>query len=179
VYEALGVSRQLPVPRWSGVIVEPRVDRVLAKFGLDLAELLQPEGAAEARLIRDQLPDDVTGPIARLRDAIEAEYAALATGAAGVDPTLEKSVLGSRGQALRGLEDVEKKVLQHLKRRRETELTQLARARTAVRPGGQPQERVVTIASYLARLGPSVLDAVLTEIAAWYARALEAPVRAS
>ncbi|MFL5522254.1 MAG: bacillithiol biosynthesis cysteine-adding enzyme BshC [Gemmatimonadales bacterium] len=179
VYEALGVARQLPVPRWSGLIVEPRVDRVLAKFGIELDELLEAEGVAEARIVRDQLPEDVTGPIARLRDAIEREYAALANGAASVDPTLEKSVLGSRGQALHGLQDVEKKVVQHLKRRRETELAQVARARAAVRPGGRPQERVITVGSFLARLGPGLLDALLAEIGAWYARTLEAPVRAS
>jgi bacillithiol biosynthesis cysteine-adding enzyme BshC len=179
VYEALGVSRQLPVPRWSGVIVEPRVDRVLAKFGIELPELLEAEGVAEARIVRDQLPEDVTGPLARLREAIEREYSALARGAASVDPTLEKSVLGSRGNALHGLQDVEKKVMQHLKRRRETELAQVSRARTAVRPGGRPQERVVTIGSFLARLGPGLLDALLVEIGAWYAQALEAPVRVS
>jgi bacillithiol biosynthesis cysteine-adding enzyme BshC len=179
VYEALGVSRQLPVPRWSGLIVEPRVDRVLGKFGIELTELLDAEGAAEARIVRDQLPEEVTGPIARLREAIEREYTALAGGAASVDPTLEKSVLGSRGQALHGLQDVEKKVMQHLKRRRETELAQVSRARVAVRPGGRPQERVVTIGSFLARLGPGLLDALLVEMSAWYARALEAPVRVS
>jgi bacillithiol biosynthesis cysteine-adding enzyme BshC len=179
VYEALGVGRQLPVPRWSGLIVEPRVDRVLGKFGIALEELLGAEGVAEARLVRDQLPAEVTRPLARLREVIEAEYEALATGAAGVDPTLEKSVLGSRGSALHGLQEVEKKVLQHLKRRRETELGQLARARVAVRPGGRPQERVLTIGSLLARLGPGLLDELLVEIAAWYARTLEAPVRGS
>ena len=77
------------------------------------------------------------------------------------------------------MQDVEKKVLQHLKRRRETELAQVTRARLAVRPGGRPQERVLTIGSFLARLGPGVLDALLVEIAAWYARTLEAPVRGS
>jgi bacillithiol biosynthesis cysteine-adding enzyme BshC len=179
VYEALGVGRQLPVPRWSGLIVEPRVDRVLGKFGIALEELLGAEGVAEARLVRDQLPVEVTRPLARLREVIEAEYEALAVGAAGVDPTLEKSVLGSRGHALHGLQEVEKKVLQHLKRRRETELGQLTRARLAVRPGGRPQERVLTIGSFLARLGPPLLDALLVEIAAWYARTLEAPARGS
>jgi len=152
---------------------------VLAKFGIELDELLEAEGVAEARIVRDQLPEDVTGPIARLRDAIERDYTALANGAASVDPTLEKSVLGSRGQALHGLQDVEKKVVQHLKRRRETELAQVARARAAVRPGGRPQERVITVGSFLARLGPGLLDALLAEIGAWYARTLEAPVRVS
>ena len=31
LYQALGVPRQRPVPRWSGLVVEPRVDRTLGK----------------------------------------------------------------------------------------------------------------------------------------------------
>ena len=42
VYERLGVPRQLPMPRWSGLLVEPRVDRVLEKFGIE------PRGPARA-----------------------------------------------------------------------------------------------------------------------------------
>jgi len=34
VYDRLEIPRQRPLPRWSGVMVEPRVDRVLDKFGV-------------------------------------------------------------------------------------------------------------------------------------------------
>ncbi|HEX5633633.1 MAG TPA: bacillithiol biosynthesis BshC, partial [Gemmatimonadales bacterium] len=146
----------------------------LAKFGLALEDLLV-DGAAERRIVRDQLPADVTGPLARLRASLEQDYEALAAGAAAVDPTLEKSVQGARGQALKGLDDTERKIVANLKRRRETELAQVGRIRAAVRPDGKPQERVLTAASLLARLGPAMLDAVLAEVEAWYAVALEAP----
>jgi uncharacterized protein YllA (UPF0747 family) len=43
------VERQLPMPRWSGVMVEPKVDRALEKFGVTLDELLGPPGVPEAR----------------------------------------------------------------------------------------------------------------------------------
>jgi bacillithiol biosynthesis cysteine-adding enzyme BshC len=178
VYEALGVPRQRPVPRWSGFVVEPRVDRVLAKFDLALDDLLE-EGAAERRIVRDQLPDEVTAPLGRLRSTLERDYESLAAAAAAIDPTLEKSVQGTRTQALKGLEDAEKKIVANLKRRRETELVQVARARAAVRPDGKPQERVLTVASLLARLGPSLLDAVAAEIEGWYGAALEAPTAVS
>ncbi|MCU0621217.1 MAG: bacillithiol biosynthesis cysteine-adding enzyme BshC [Gemmatimonadales bacterium] len=175
VYEALDVRRQLPVPRWSGIIVEPRVDRVLGKFGLALDDLLAAEGVAEGRLIRDQLPAEVTGPTERLRQALEREYSALASGAAGIDPTLERAVLGVRGQAQHALDEMERKVMQHLKRRRETEMGQLARMRAAVRPLGRPQERVYTVAPFLARLGPGLIDELLSAISAWYGSALVGP----
>jgi uncharacterized protein YllA (UPF0747 family) len=61
----------------------------------------------------------------------------------------------------------------HLKRRQETELGQLARARTAVVPNGKPQERVLTVAPFLARYGPGLLTELTDTFEAWYHGALE------
>ena len=72
-----------------------------------------------------------------------------------------------------GTQDIEKKLVQHLKRRQETELGQIARARTAVLPGGKPQERVLTVAPFLARYGAGLLAELTDAIAAWYRRGLE------
>ena len=74
-----------------------------------------------------------------------------------------------------GTQDIEKKLVQHLKRRQETELGQLARARTAVMPDGKPQERVLTVAPFLARYGPGLLAELADAFEAWYRDALEGP----
>jgi len=173
VYRRLGVERQLPMPRWSGVLVEPKVDRALEKFGAGLDELLGPPGALEARLVRSQLPPAVTGALGALRAAIERDYDVIASGAVEIDPTLARPVEGARNQALGGTQDIEKKLIQHLKRRQETELGQIGRARTAVQPGGKPQERVLTIAPFLAREGPRLVEELVATIERWYADALE------
>ena len=96
-----------------------------------------------------------------------------------VDPTLERPIQGARQQALSGTHEVERKLVQHLKRRQETEFSQLARARTAVLPGGKPQERVLTIAPFLARHGPDLLGALSGAIEQWYAGGLEGPTQPS
>jgi bacillithiol biosynthesis cysteine-adding enzyme BshC len=173
VYARLGVSRQRPLPRWSGVLVEPRVTRVLEKFGVSLEELMQPPGPLEARLVRAQLPVDALEALAALRAAIETQYDTVARRALEIDPTLAKPVQGIRHQALAGTHEVEKKLVQHLKKREETELAQLGRARTAVWPQGKPQERLLTLAPFLARHGPALLTDLLGAIRAWYADALE------
>ncbi len=173
LYEQLEVLRQEPVARWSGVLVEPRVDRVLAKFGMTVEELLSAPGAAEAKVVRDALSADLARALERVRQTIDREYKIILDGAMAIDPTLERPVLGAHHGAVTGLGEVERKLLQHLKRRREVELQQLARARTAVAPEGKPQERTLTIAPYLARYGRSVLDDVFASAHGWYARALE------
>lgn len=172
-YAHLGVTPQLPVPRWSGLLVEPRVDRVLAKFGAPLEELLAPGARLESRVAREHLPPRAIETLGALRTSIDLHYGELETVATDVDPTLLRPIQGLKGRALQGVEKAEKKLVQHLKRRHETETTQIARARTAVLPGGRPQERMLTVAPFLARYGSGILPALLDVMIAWYSSALE------
>ncbi|MGH7527859.1 MAG: bacillithiol biosynthesis protein BshC, partial [Gemmatimonadales bacterium] len=173
LYQRLEVPRQQPLPRWSGVLVEPRVDRVLDKFQIPLPELLEPAGALEARLVRSQLPPEAVTALTALRAALETGYATLARSAEEVDPTLVRPIQGAGHQALAGTQETEKKLVHHLKRRQETELSQIARARAAVLPNNKPQERVLTVAPFLARYGPDLVRDLTAEIERWYDGALE------
>jgi bacillithiol synthase len=175
IYQHLDVHRQKPLPRWSGVLVESRVDRVLDKFGITLDDLAAPAGSLESRLVRAQLPPEANNALGSLREALEAGYRRLHDIAVEIDPTLDRSIQGVQQQALSGTHDVERKLVQHLKKRQETELSQLGRARTAVLPAGKPQERVLTLAPFLARYGPGLLRSLSDEIARWYADGLEGP----
>ncbi len=177
VYERLGVFRQRPVPRWSGLLVEPRVERILEKFGATLAELLAEGGVLESRLARRALPAGTDAAFAALRAGIEQGYAPVIQAADTVDPTLERPAAAARGQALHAVERLAKKLLQHARKRESVELGQVARARLSVRPLGKPQERVLSMAGFLARYGAGVVDSFAGHIASWYARALEAGSR--
>ena len=179
IYQRMRIPRQPALPRWSGLLIEPKVERVLQKFNLDISDLLEPSGTLEARLIRSQLPDEAVRALATLRAAIEAGYEVLGKSAAEIDPTLARPVQGTKHQALAGLQDMEKKLVQHLKRRQEIELGQIAKARTLVLPDNKPQERVLTIAPFLARYGPSLISDLSEAIEAWYASALEGALHPS
>jgi bacillithiol biosynthesis cysteine-adding enzyme BshC len=179
VYERMRIPRQLALPRWSGILVEPRVDRVLQKFDIELDDLLEPAGALEARLVRSRLPEESVRTIEKLRAAIESGYDLLGTSAAEIDPTLARPVQGAKHQALSGVHDIERKLLQHLKRRQEIELNQIAKARAMVLPDNKPQERVLTVAPFLARYGPTLLVELSEVIEAWYASALEGALNPS
>ena len=169
LYEALDgrIERQTPVPRWSGVIVEARVEKLMERHGLGLEALDGRPGELEARLVRESLPPDAESSFAGLRREIEARYARLAEVVAHVDPTLERSVQSARNAALAGTQEIEKKLVASLKRENETLIRRIVRARAAVYPRGQPQERVLTLASFLIRYGPGLLDALEREVARW------------
>jgi uncharacterized protein YllA (UPF0747 family) len=177
IYQRLGVVPQLPMPRWSGVLVEQRVDRTLQKFGATLEELMVPGQALENRVVLSQLPEESRAALATLRAALDRGYEALAGSARAIDPTIEKTIVNLHHQAQGGTQEAERRLVSHLKKRSDTELSQIARARNAVLPNGKPQERVYTAAPFLAREGPALLEHVLQAARGWYTAGLEAAIR--
>jgi bacillithiol synthase len=173
LFEAFGIHAQLPLPRWSGMIVDPRVDRVLEKFGAGLEELLAPSQQLENRVVREQLPAEATDAIGRLRERLLADYEVLARVAIEIDPTIERSIRNLAGQAQNGVADAEKRLVAHLKKRQATETAQIARARETLLPGGTPQERVLTVAPWLARQGSGLFGEAERVISDWYRASLE------
>ena len=167
IFEQLGVTAPAPVPRWSGMIIEARIEKVLERHKLTPADFLGQAGVLEARLVRAGLPAELTTALAALRAQIEQRYAELGTTIAAIDPTLERTVQSARNQALAGTHDIEKKVVSSLKRADETLTGQIARARAALAPNGEPQERVLTAATFLARYGRGVLEEIDAEVARW------------
>jgi bacillithiol synthase len=168
LYETLAVTRQVPVPRWSGVLVEARVDKLMERRGLGLADFDGKPGELEARLVRQDLPSDAVAQLAALRGGLEQHYASLLATVARIDPTLERTVESARNTALAGAQTIEKKLIASVKRLDgETLVRQISRARAAVYPDGQPQERVLTLASFLVRYGPGLVDALAEEVARW------------
>lgn len=167
LYDALGVTRPAALPRWSGVLVEARVEKVMARYGLGLEAFDGKPGELEARLVRETLAPEAVETFAGLRRELTERYERLEQTVAAIDPTLERTVQAARNAALAGTQEVEKKLVASLKRENETLLRQIARARVAVYPAGEPQERVLTLASFLIRYGPDLVQALDREVARW------------
>jgi uncharacterized protein YllA (UPF0747 family) len=169
LFAALGVTPQAHVPRWSGVLVEVRIDKVLTKHGLTLADFNGQPGALENRIAKADLPPDLAAALDALRADVQTRFARISGEVQQLDPTLERTVESARNAALAGTNEIEKKLVASLKRTQGTLVSQLTRARAALAPLGKPQERVLTVASFLARYSGSVLDDIEREVARWAA----------
>ncbi|HEX4574240.1 MAG TPA: bacillithiol biosynthesis BshC [Gemmatimonadales bacterium] len=87
LYAALGgVARQTPVPRWSGVILEGRVEKLMDRHGLNLEAFDGKPGELEARLVRDTMPAGAADALAALRRELAERYERLAADVAAIDP---------------------------------------------------------------------------------------------
>src|SRR3989475_389239 len=94
-------------------------------------------------------------------------YGRRAAGGTGLGATLGRTVISAGKAGVAGAREIEKKLVASLKREHETLVRRVARARGGVSPRGEPQERILTSASFLVRYGPRLVDALAEEVARW------------
>jgi bacillithiol biosynthesis cysteine-adding enzyme BshC len=172
----LDVPAPLPLPRWSATIVEPRVERVLARLGAT-AEELRDRHALEGRLSRERLPADLSGALRQLRADIESDVSALEQ--ADRDGLLPAASLeGLRRSLLHRLERTERRFVAGVKRRETDLMRDIAMAAASLYPDGTRQERVLNFVPFLARYGRPLLDLMRSE-ASKYSMALVRSITAA
>ena len=170
LYNALGIKPQATVARWGARVVEGRIAKVLDKYDITASELGAPEGQLESRLVRDQIPDDASRALGHLRKTLDEDYGLLEQAVADVDRTLQKPVQAAHHNALRSLADVEKRLISQLKKRNDTVVQQLEKARINLMPLGKPQERVLNAVPYLIRYGQAFIDLAHASCGEWAGR---------
>ncbi|MGD8602828.1 MAG: bacillithiol biosynthesis BshC, partial [Gemmatimonadota bacterium] len=141
-------------------LVEGKIGKVLAKFDLDVDALDRPFHELASELAREEVPGEVRAALGKLRGAIGSGIGELTKVARGVDETLKGPVQQGGSQALGILDDLEKKIVQAVKRQSEVSLAQLEKAQVHLFPGGKPAERVQSPFYFLSRYGGALLEAL-------------------
>jgi bacillithiol synthase len=157
-FEAHGIEMPVVYPRWAATPVETKIRKVLDKFDVDVRALNRPFHEIAGEFAREEMPDEVVAALGKLRGALGAGTGELQKAVSSVDPTLKGPVQHFRSTAFSGLEDVEKKVVQAVKRESEIALSQLEKAQLHLFPRGKPSERVQSPLYFLSRYGGAFLD---------------------
>ena len=164
LFPAFGISAPVVYPRSSFTLVEPAMQRLLDKLDYSVADLGRPVHELFDELARRAMPPEIAELVAELNHSVTDGYRRLIEVAGAVDPTLDDALASLRNQVLARIADSEKKVVRQLKRKEETIVGQLERARANVRPDGEPQDRVLNGLPFLARHGPALLREVAAGI---------------
>ena len=157
-FEAHGITMPVVYPRWTATPIEGKIRKVLDKFGLDVSALDRPFHEMSGEIARDEMPEEVRASLGRLRGEIAKGVAAVQEATKALDPTLKGPAQHVRSQAFAALDELERKVVQAVKREAETTLSQLEKAQLHLYPNGNPTERVQSPFYFLARYGGAVLD---------------------
>ncbi len=168
LFEAHGVGMPIVFPRLGTTVVETKIGKVLDKFDLTEADLARPFHELAGDRAREDVPDGVKKALGELRGTIAQGVQRLAEATREVDPTLKGPVQHVRSVAFDAVGDVEKKIVQAVKRQSEIALQQIEKAHAHLYPESKPQERVFNPFYYLVRYG----DAFVSDVARSFAAAL-------
>ncbi len=149
VADALGAKQPIVVPRWSGTILEPRVDRILERYKLKPEDFADPH-ALETTQARASIPERVQTLLASMRQST----ASIAADSLSDDKLAPEAVLtGLQRDLNHRIDRFERRVAAAVKRDGTQELRDLQAARASLYPLGKPQERAVSFVALLARYG--------------------------
>lgn len=179
VAKVLRVPIQRAVPRWSGVIAEAPVQRILNKFGVPIGDFIATANTIENEILTSAFPDDVYDMMASLARLLKESYTAIGAAVTAIDPTMDGPVAAAGRQSDWALKDLTRQVLRSAKRKQSTELSQLRRVKEMLMPGGGAQERKLTIAPFLSHQGPGLLKAIFDTARAYYRELFTEEIRGS
>ncbi len=166
LFEAHGVGMPVIMPRLGTTVVESKVGKVLDKFDLEIDALARPFHELAGERARDEVPDEVRRALGEFRGTVARGTQTLTDATRVVDPTLKGPIQHVRSVAFDALGDVEKKIVQAVKRENEIALQQIEKAHLHLYPDAIPQERVFNPFYYLVRYGFEFVDQVAASFAA-------------
>ena len=154
VAAAMDRPTPLAVPRWSCTLLEPHVEAVLRRLGLQLEDVSTPH-AAERRLAREAMDPQTASGLTALRSEISALGERL-----GPEPRslgLDAVVQGAMASLHHRVNRLERRLLAGIARRESDRMRDLGTARGALYPFNVRQERAVNLIPILARHGVELL----------------------
>jgi bacillithiol synthase len=158
LYPLFGSAPPAVVPRAGATLLEPKVEKVLDRFGLSWDRLSGDVEHAVQEVLRARLPGDFPGIFERERALWIASFGRLKEAVGAFDPSLQAAVDTATGKVLHEGASLERKLMQVWKRRQDETVQQIRRAAGHLFPNGALQERTVSVLGYVARYGPDLVS---------------------
>jgi bacillithiol biosynthesis cysteine-adding enzyme BshC len=161
VYREFSVEVPLLYPRVNATLLDSGAIRFLERYGLALEALHAQDESALNRLLESQLPPGIEAGLQTTEREITERAASLKGLIAPLDPTLVGAVDTTVERIRETLHTLHTKIIHATKRKDDTLRRQFTRTRALAFPGGHPQERVLNVAFFVNRHGPSLGDRLI------------------
>lgn len=157
VYEEL-VGRVTPIlPRFSATLVEPRIERLLVKYGLSVTDTFHGEEALRLKMAENTLPGELNASFESAAASLDESLEQITAALERLDPTLVDAAERAASKIKYQLENLRERAARAQSRRTEIHATHAAAISNSLFPGKELQERVIGGVSFLARYGTELL----------------------
>jgi bacillithiol synthase len=161
VYEKL-LGRVTPIlPRMSATLIEPRIERLLNKYEVELPELFHGECQLRDCLAARSLPAELKQDFKQARQSVEAAMAQISGSLKTLDPTLVEAARRAASKMHYQVNRLEKRAAQAELRRTDILSRHAAQIENALYPNKSLQEREVGGLYLYANHGPELIDRLI------------------
>ncbi len=158
VYEKL-LGRITPIlARMSATLVEPRIERLLTKYHVDLPELFHGECQLRDCMAARSLPPELRQDFEQARRAVEVAMQRASGSLQKLDPTLVEAATRASSKMSYQINRLEKRAAQAELRRTEIITRHAAQIENAVYPHKTLQEREIAGLYFYAKYGPELVN---------------------
>ena len=149
VYDWAGLAQPLIHPRASVSLVEGKVQKVLDKYDLSVADFRADLDALFQDVVVDAMEAGVDEAFQKATTQMHKALNDLKPEVEGVDRSLTSSVEATRAALVEEMNDLKQRTVRAEKRQQEEVRAQLQKAHVNLRPGGTLQERRINVLYYL------------------------------
>jgi bacillithiol biosynthesis cysteine-adding enzyme BshC len=158
VYEWAEIPMPIIYPRASVSITESKVDKVLEKYDVSVADFMGDFEQLFQRVVVDAMEVDVDNAFEEAMRSMHQAINDLKATVESVDSTLTQSAEATRATLVKEMESFKSRVVRAEKRNQDEVRSQLEKARANLLPGGAMQERVVSVLYFLNKYDIELLD---------------------
>jgi len=162
VYRWFGVSMPSIVLRHSTTILDAKTGRLLQKVGRDASFYMRPWQDVERDIVAS-MNDGLIPNEASCASHLAALLSPYRSAAASIDATLTGSVESTEAAIRKSMEALQGKMRSALKRVHAEAMDRHRTIAITVWPNNSPQERVIALATWMARLGSEKLRSIVEE----------------
>ena len=157
VYEEL-LGRVTPIlPRLSATLVEPRIQRLLQRYGLAPADAFRDPEHLRVLIAERALPGDINASFDAATEGLEGSMASIRASLERLDPTLVEAAERAGSKIHYQLDRLRERAARAQLRRSEETALHAALLSSSLFPQKEPQERVIGAMSFLGRYGTQLL----------------------
>ncbi|HXE90645.1 MAG TPA: bacillithiol biosynthesis cysteine-adding enzyme BshC [Terriglobales bacterium] len=157
VYEEL-LGRVTPVvPRFSATLVEPRIQRLLGRYQVGLADTFHGVEHLREALAKRCIPPDLAAHFDSASDALTASLDAISASLKQLDPTLVAAATKARSKMTHQLERLRGRAARAQLRRNQEIVRHAGQLNNSLYPHKALQEREIGGITYVARYGTGLL----------------------
>ncbi|MGB8772228.1 MAG: bacillithiol biosynthesis cysteine-adding enzyme BshC [Candidatus Korobacteraceae bacterium] len=161
VYEKL-LGRITPIlPRMSATLIEPRIERLLNKYEVELPELFHGECELRDCLAARSLPAELKQDFEQTRVAVEASLRRVSQSLQTLDPTLAEAADRATSKMRYQINRLEKRAAQAELRKTDILSRHAAQIENALYPNKSLQEREIAGLYFYASRGPELVDRLI------------------